>query len=675
MRRLAAHTGQLRDPLGLLALLLLLALAAMAPLKGQAAPLELATEEKYSLNGAMELLEDRSGTLELDDVEAAYGRGEFRPLEGELSAGFSRSVFWLRFELQRRAPFPETGWLRLWPVYTEHMALYLPGSGREPVLMGSADMPGSSVAWLPEPAVPVGLSGNAPVVGYLRMQGDNSIALDASIHAYRDLLPYANVYLSRIAAYIGFSLLVMFIALIAYRASGARYFLLFAGYVCTLMLTVVPLNGMNSFIFPDWTRPLMAVLLRTLIAAAMLLFMRFSLAFFERLDIWWARGYFQLMSALALAAMLFSPTPYFGTALSIAMFCYASLVPALIYLSLKADMPSRGVRTAFLAAIVSTLLGHILFFFHLMGWVGGFALVHDIVQFSSTTHIVLLLPALALRIRFTQEQAIKQSALSLERAEQKAARLSRELREHSDRLEASITAGRSAAERMEQFLMMVAHDYRTPLNVIHGNLELLERWDPSSSRKHDSELRKIRRAAGRLEEMVEVSLAQGRITDSHGAGSEACIDLHEFVRHQVAAASLLWPERQFLLDDAEGDELVFGELSHFDTALFNLLDNAQKYAPDGTPVTITCRICDGRGAVTVANRISSLPDDELETLFEQFHRGPNASGTAGAGLGLSIVRSIAERYGGGTEIRKTPDGNVAATLFLPIVEEERKTAP
>ena len=650
----------------LLQLVLVLASAALAP-PLEASPVTLGREERYSLNDRMELLEDPSGKMGLMEAEAAYGRGEFRPLKKELSAGFTHSAFWLRFELQRTEAFPETGWLRLWPVYTEHMALYLPAASREPRLVGSADMPDGNAMWLPEPAVPIGMAGKGPVVCYLRMQGGNSIALDASIHTYRDLLQYSEVYLWRIAGYVGVSLVVLLIALVARHATGAGYFRLFAVYVFMLLLIVVPLNGLNNIFLPDWTRPLMAVLLRTLTAAGMLAFVRFSASLFAQTGPNWTLSYFRALSLLAAAAMLFSPTTLHGTALSIAMIATSTMAPVLAYLSLKIDMPSRNARALFVAAILATISGHVVFFVHLMGLMGSFAFVHDTVQASSMVHILLLLPALALRIRSTQLEATRQSKRALERAEAIAERTGLELREHSERLELSIAATQSAAERMGQFLLIVAHDYRSPLNVIRGNLDILKRQKSACAGESREELEKIRRATGRLEELVEVSFAEGRVAGPRGTGNEATVALRDFVRNKVAAVRLLWPEREFLVGEAEGKECVRGDISLLDTALFNLLENAHKYAPEGTAVSVACSVSGTEGAIRIQNRAPFLPDEELDTLFEQFRRGPNAAGTTGAGLGLSIVRSIAERQGGRAEIRKTPEGSLTATLFLSVL--------
>lgn len=660
----------LRRGIRLRALLwLLLALASALPRGLLAVPMELGAKKSYSLNNAMEVLEDPDGTMGIVEVEEAYARGAFRRLEGELSAGFSRSAFWLRFELRRTQAFPETCWLRLWPVYTEHMELYLPASGNRPIRMGSADIPHNDVLWLPEPAAPIRLKGEDPVVGYLRMQGGNSIALDASLHTYGSLQAYSQTFLSRIAAYIGVTLFAMLIALIVHRITGARPFRLFALYAFTVLLLVVPLNGMNSILFPDWTRPLMAVILRALTGAGILAFLRFTLSLFEPAGKRWLERYFNTLSLLAVATMLASPTPWYGMVVSATMVACSSLVPVLSLLSLKIEMPSRGVHLVFMAAMLSTITGHILFFLHLMGVVGHFTLIHDIVQASSMVHFLLLIPALVLRIRSTQQRKQELAEQALARSEVLAERLGRELREHSSRLELSIAAGRSSADRMEKFLAMVAHDYRSPLTIINGNLELMARVAPECARLHGGELRKIRQATKRLEEMVEVSLAQGRIADTDSAGNDTCFALQDLLHRQLDAARLLWPDRQFVESCTAGEELVWGDLSLLDTALYNLLDNAEKYSPKDSPVTMGCMVHDREAAITVTNTMAAGLDDDLEPLFEQFRRGPNTSGTAGAGLGLSIVQSIAERHGGVVELRKKEHNGFAVTLLLPIVDE------
>lgn len=656
--------------------LVLAILASLAPLRASAASgLLLDGSPRQSLNGRMELFEDPSGKLGIAGAEAAWKAGAFTPLDGEFTPGFSGSAFWLRFELTRSTNAPATTWLRLWPAYIEHIELHRPGSGRGPVRMGCSDAPDGTLMLLPEAAAPLELPAGRPVALYLRLESQSPIALDASVHTYRDLLALSSAYQAKLGAYIGAAFLVMLIALLGYRSTAAPYFLLFAAHVGMLILLTLPLNGLTGMLVPGWPVAHTGLLLRILLGGVMLTFMLFFLTFVEGARFGWIRSHFRAMSAVSAVPILLSPTPFFGTALSLAMLSYLSLLPVLAYWSLKVEMPARRVRILFMAAILSSVTGLLAFCLHMMGLVSGFALIHDITMASSTTHLLLLLPALAVRLRLTDTEAKRQSALATQKAESMAERLTLELGEHSRRLELSIEADRRAAERKEQFLLMMAHDYRSPLTVIKGNLELLERSSADVLLANAEEVRKIRRATERLEKAMEVSLAQGRLADPHGTGREGCICLRELVRHQLDSARVLWPGRVFEESMAPGGELVWGDLSLLDTLLFNLLDNAVKYAPEGTRISVGCSVADGMGEVRVGNAAEEMPEEGLEALFEPFRRGPNAAGTAGAGLGLSIARSIALRHGGRVEMQKIGVGVIEAVLLLPVMPEEDEAEP
>jgi two-component system sensor histidine kinase KdpD len=100
--------------------------------------------------------------------------------------------------------------------------------------------------------------------------------------------------------------------------------------------------------------------------------------------------------------------------------------------------------------------------------------------------------------------------------------------------------------------------------------------------------------------------------------------------------------------------------------LVNLLENAAKYSPTGTPIDLTAFANDTFLTVEVADRGPGLPESELDRVFEKFYRAPNSSGRPGAGLGLAICRGIVELHGGQIEAENRPGGGAAFRFTLPL---------
>jgi len=101
--------------------------------------------------------------------------------------------------------------------------------------------------------------------------------------------------------------------------------------------------------------------------------------------------------------------------------------------------------------------------------------------------------------------------------------------------------------------------------------------------------------------------------------------------------------------------------------LFNLLDNALKYSPEGSPIDISASVEGGSLLVRVADRGLGLAGDEAEKVFEKLYRGSAArSGRRGAGLGLAIARAIIDAHGGKVWAENRPEGGAAFSFSLPL---------
>jgi two-component system sensor histidine kinase TctE len=112
---------------------------------------------------------------------------------------------------------------------------------------------------------------------------------------------------------------------------------------------------------------------------------------------------------------------------------------------------------------------------------------------------------------------------------------------------------------------------------------------------------------------------------------------------------------------------VAGDAVLLDTALRNVLDNAVKYSPEDTTVTIRISAEGGMGRVSVSDEGPGLGDGPADALTERFRRGKNTSGIVGSGLGLTIARDVLEAHGGRLELGPTTNGRGACvSLVLPL---------
>ena len=100
-------------------------------------------------------------------------------------------------------------------------------------------------------------------------------------------------------------------------------------------------------------------------------------------------------------------------------------------------------------------------------------------------------------------------------------------------------------------------------------------------------------------------------------------------------------------------------------ALFNLCDNAVKYAPEGSELTVTARDFVTSVRIDVADRGPGIPDAEKNKIWKRFYRGGNVGGAPGVGIGLTLVRAIVTAQGGRVLCADNPGGGTVFSVFLP----------
>ncbi|ABB23804.1 PAS domain-containing sensor histidine kinase [Pelodictyon luteolum] len=224
-------------------------------------------------------------------------------------------------------------------------------------------------------------------------------------------------------------------------------------------------------------------------------------------------------------------------------------------------------------------------------------------------------------------------------------------------------------ERLHRFLSMISHEYRTPLAIMRTNLDLVKMKNKMGNFQNRQEFAKIDRSIARLVEVLEVSIQESRMADRHkSVTGRHELPLAGIIKSQVEAFSGIWKERSVLFENCLEDVRVYGEESGVKFAIFNLLDNARKYSPDESPISITCRKAGpGHIMIDVGNELREpLEDVDMDLFFEKYHRGGNSSNTAGAGLGLWLVKNIVTQHEGHIALSKQASG-IVVTITLPVI--------
>lgn len=213
---------------------------------------------------------------------------------------------------------------------------------------------------------------------------------------------------------------------------------------------------------------------------------------------------------------------------------------------------------------------------------------------------------------------------------------------------------------IEGFAADVAHEFKSPLTAIRGAAELLDEGAADDPEARHRFLQNIALDVDRLDRLVSRLLELSRLEASREALS--IVDLAATVRGAALRAET--PDVPVQIAWATRVSFVRARPADLETALFNVMDNAVRFSPPGTPVEVTLRdAAQGAVTITVRDHGAGIPAQNLTRIFDRFFTTDGERN--GTGLGLAIVRSIVEAHGGTITVASQPGDGASFTVTLP----------
>jgi len=214
------------------------------------------------------------------------------------------------------------------------------------------------------------------------------------------------------------------------------------------------------------------------------------------------------------------------------------------------------------------------------------------------------------------------------------------------------------------FFAMAVHELRSPLTAIDGHAQLAQRYLAKDFARAADSIGRIREQAGRMNRLINDMLDQSRVSAGALSLSVVTFDLGVATAITIGLHEHEDPPRITFTTPAA--VRVQGDPERIAQIIANLLDNATKYSPPGSPIDVALTVLDNEAQIRVTDRGMGVPQDERDRIFGPFYRTSRTRAVPGTGLGLHISRKIAEQHHGRLWMQSTGEAGSVFALALPL---------
>ncbi|WP_417284584.1 7TM diverse intracellular signaling domain-containing protein [Comamonas sp.] len=674
MARLAQHR--------LWVLMMALLLAVASPSVCAQPVLRLDAGSSISAAGYLELLRDPGGSMDADAADAA---ASWRALPGSVKLGYTDDAVWLRLSVQRGSEAPARWLLKFSNALLDDVRLYRRDHFGYWQLVQYSGEEQDRRLWpidARNPVLPLQLDSAAPESLLLRVQTRNALTTRLEIatpelhgaESQRESLYYGLG--------LGFGLLLILFHALFWLKTRETVNAWYVAYVVLALQSEWLTSGLaqQTFGLPGWLSDywLSLVLCAALPVGVFYSDMQLGLA--QRMPRF-SRGLIVVFTAIGLIAAMLVIAGDIGAGMLLmqisALVAMMIMIGTAIWMLRRDDDRAR----AFLLVFGIYYAGVMVSFLRNLGLVPNTVISQNAAALGTLVHMVVMSVRLSEnydRMR-REKEAAQQRVVALvgqqnEQLEQEVFRRTEALRQEIGRreyLEAELRAALETERRTRQsqldFIAMISHEFLTPLAIINTTAQQIARNIDAAREKTLARCENLRNAAKRMMALVDEYLSTDRMNTEHApfqprecSGEE----LRELLDELVSD----WPEERVRLHDATIPERLWCDLQLMRVAVRNLLANADRHTASGLQFDLeVLRQSQSRIAFRVSNPGEEIPVEEVPCLFEKYFRGRQAQQSPGAGLGLYLVRRIAELHEGEVVLESFgQDKTVRFLVSIPV---------
>ena len=229
-----------------------------------------------------------------------------------------------------------------------------------------------------------------------------------------------------------------------------------------------------------------------------------------------------------------------------------------------------------------------------------------------------------------------------------------------------MTRMRDSYRQQARFVSDASHELRTPIAVIRGYADLLDRWGTTDEKILEESISAIRDESENMQHLVEQLLFLARGDSGRTPLNMTDFDMSDIMKEVCEESSMIDKAHDYRFVSG-GVIAARGDVSLIKQAARILIENASKYTPEGGEIMLKSLVADGHPAFSVQDSGIGISENDIPYIFDRFYRADDSRSkqTGGSGLGLAIAKWIVERHGGHFEVISRQDIGTRITVILP----------
>ncbi|MFZ5969819.1 MAG: ATP-binding protein [Bacillota bacterium] len=224
-----------------------------------------------------------------------------------------------------------------------------------------------------------------------------------------------------------------------------------------------------------------------------------------------------------------------------------------------------------------------------------------------------------------------------------------------------------AYDRQNQFVSDASHELRTPISVIQGYANLLDRWGKDDRKVLEESIGAIRSESQNMKDLVEKLLFLARSDKNLQRIEKEKFSFNQLIEEVVRETKLIDTNHEIISENTEPVEL-YADKRLIKQALRVFIDNSVKYTPPGGSIRIAAFSQKNKVAVIIEDTGIGIPEEDIPYIFDRFYRSDKSrtKESGGHGLGLTIAKWVIDRHQGTIDVHSAVQKGTKITIYLPL---------